>query len=380
MKTLDGLDESTSLTAIKPNNCGYLSGSNLRQKPARSYLADDKHTMNAAERFLENFLRNTSDEQKPESKEDGKKTISISPPRAPRHGFGSPPLRSGGLEYRNRRVECSPRPAIESRYNSEAGAYFDNSPGYSHEVAPLPLNMARYGHSLSRPREIAPIKASVPRYPLSGLRKNESRDRSPNRNKHCGRYYRQPSIKLMEKYNSYSYPKKDGTYSDPQPLANDPYHMRNTYWSSQPPVAYPVPPLPPVLSTPGCHDGQYGIGYGGRTRSRDLLPRLPDPPAQYSRYLPPRSLVSEIAYRHRSRSPPVVTRPSEHIAMSYTSVSAPLPREYGTVEDHQKTKGDAYYQQRRDRREPGNCVWKGRGRGSGRGSGRWGGTRGVKMR
>lgn len=379
MKTLDGLDESTSLTAIKPNNCGYSPGPNFRQKPARSYLADDKHTMNAAERFLENFLRNTSDEQKPESKENEKEAISRLSPRAPRQGFGSP-LQSAGPECQDRRVEYSPRPAIDSRYNSEAEAHFDNSLECNHEVVPLPLNMARYDHSLSRPREIAPIKGSVPRYPLAGLQKDESRDRSPSRGGHCDRYHRQPSINLIEKYNNYSYPRKDSTYSVPQPLANGSYHMRDTYWSPQTPVVYPVPPLPPVLPTPGCYDSQYGIGYRGRTRSGDLLPRLPDPPAQYSRYLPPRSLVSEVVYRHRSRSPPMITRSSEHIAMSYTSVSAPLPREYGTVEDHRKTNGDAYHQQRRDRREPGNYAWKGQGRGSRRGSGRGGGSRGVKMR
>lgn len=377
MRNLDDLDEFTNLTAIKPNNCGYPPGPNLRQKPV---LADDKHTMNAAERFLENFLRNTSDEQKLESKENEKKAISRSPPRAPGQGFGSSPLQSAGPEYRDRRVECSPRPAIDSRDNPEAGAHFDSSLECSHEVAPVPSNMAQYDHILSGPREIAPIKGSVPRYPLAGLRKYDSRNRSQNRDKNCDRYHRHPSINPMEKYNSYSYPRKDSTYSNHQPLANDPYPMRDTYWSSQPPVVYPVPPLPPVLPTPGCYDSQYGIGYGGRTGSGDLLPQLPDPPAQYSRYLPPRSLVSEAAYRHRSRSPPVITRSSEHIAMSYTSVSAPLPREYGTAEDHRKTNGDAYHQQRRDRREPGNYVWKGRGRGNGRGSGRGGGTRGVKMR
>lgn len=298
--------------------------------------------------------------------------MSRSPPRISRQAVESPPLQSTGPEYQDHRIEYSPRPAIGRRYNSEFGANFDRSREYRYEIAPLPPNTARYDHRLSKSREIAQTNGSVSRYPPVGLQKNDSRDRSSNRNKYCDQYHRQPSINLMEKYNNHSYARKDDTCFDPPPLVNDHYRMKDTYWSQ--PVVYPVPTLPLALPTPGYYDSQHGIDYRGPTRSGDLLPRRLHPSVQYSRYLPPRSLVTEAAYRRRSRSPPVITRSSEHAAMSYTSVSA-LPREYGTVEDHRKMSGDVYHQSRGDRREPSSFVWQGRGRGNGRG----GGTRGAKM-
>lgn len=372
MKTRDGSGESTNLTTIISGNCGFPPGLNQRQKPAQSYPADNEHTMNAAERFLESFLRNTSDEQAPESKENEKEAMSRSPPRILRQDVESSRLQSAGLEYQARRIEYSPRPAIGSRYNSEFGAHFDRSREYRRGIAPLPLNTAQYHHRPSKSRDIAPINGSVSRYSPAGTQKNDSRGRSPNPNKDCNQYHRQPSIHLMEKYNNHSYTRKDDTYFDPPPFVNDHCHIKDTYWSQ--PVVYPVPPLPPVLPTPGYYDSQYRIDYRGPTRSGDLLPRRPHSPAQYSRYLPPRSLVPEAAYRRRSRSPPVITRSSEHTAMPYTSVSAP-PREYGTMEDHRKMNGGVYHQPRGDRREPSSFVWQGRGRGNGRG----GGTRGAKM-
>lgn len=382
LKIRDGSNEPTSPATIRPDCCSYpptlpaLPELNPRQKPTQLYPARHEPTMNAAERFLENFLRNTSDEQTPNSNENEKKAMLRSPPRVPRQRFKSSPLQSIP-RYRDQRTECSPRPDIDSHHSSEIGAHFDGSRDCSHEIALLPLVTDRYGHSQSRPSEIAPSDGSVSRC-STRLQKNDNRVRSPNQSIHDNRYHRQPSINLVGKYNNHSYARKDNTCSGkqyPPPLSNDYYQMKDTHWSPNPPVAYPVPPLPPMLPAPGYYDTQYGIDYRERTRSRDPLPHSP---AQYSRYLPPRPPASEGTYIRRSRSPPVITRSSQHVAVSYTSVSAPLPRGYGTAEDYRRANGrnsDIHHQPQRGRREPGNVVWQGQGRGRVGGRGR-GGARG----
>lgn len=375
--------ESTSSVTTSSDNRGHPPAppeQNLLQRPAQPY--ENEHTMNAVERFLENFLRNTSDEQTPGPNVNEKKVMSRSP-RAPRNSFEPSTLQLTGPEYQDHWVKSSPRFGIDSRYSPENGAYFDSSREYSHEIVLLTLDANRHDHNLPKPCNTTPRNGTVSGYPSTEQHQNDSRARSPNRSLHCDQYHRESPPHLVEKYNKHSYAGKGDTCSDkpyPPSLPSNYYDIKDPHWSPKTPVVYPVPPLPRVLPDPGSYNSQYGTDYRGRKRFVDLLPLLSRPLAQYPRYLPPRSLVSEATYRHRSRSPvPVITRPSEEIATPYTSVSGLLPRGYVSLEDHRKMNagnGSRYHQPRREGREPGNVVWQGQGTGRGRGD--RGRGRGVK--
>lgn len=398
------MNETTGLGAPRSNDCSHPSRPpstqselGLRQASTRSYLARSEHTMNAAERFLENFLRDTSDALNEKTRGEDKELFR-SPPRAPTRNRQLSPS-STSLENQGGWAECSHVSRVQNRYSPEIRVNPDRLRKYNHETAPTPLDTERHsqyaipplprckdkhGHNGSRSYEKFLINDPPPRCPSVVSERLEGRSRTSNHNLNDNQFSEQPLPYSKEKPSNYLHDSRNDMYYDekyPTRLARDQYNLkdhgtyhRDTYWSHKPPVVSSFPQIQSTSPAIEYSESQYEVDYRGRVASRGPLPPVPYRLAQYSRYLPLKLPDTKATCRRRSTSPaPVIRHFSENVAMSSTSLSAPLPKGFSNVEDNRKIRGEdsdrGYCQLQREERGPVKIVW-GRTRAMGRGRGR----------
>lgn len=339
-----------------------MPGSTLREGPTQSWVDKDRYTMNAAERFLENFLGNANAGLEKGPKESEIKELLQSPLRT----LGEkdePSFPSVCAKYQDRAIEYSSESGPKSGYTPENRANLSKLCERSCRMAPVPLLTDQHDrHGIPLPQrskdkynlnEFGPRKTThnsgsqLTTSPLD-LQEADGMSHFPSHDLPNNRPSAPSPIYFEEQCNAYPHARQNNTrrHEEYHPLRPD-----ERYWGSRdggseyqgihlfrkPPVVYPILPIPLVFLVTGYCNTCYKIDYRKPVILRDLLPPPLFPPTRSPHYLSPRLPATGTDSRHRSKSPaPVVRRSPKDNVMSRISISAPPPQNYGTVEDRRR--------------------------------------------